>query len=371
MRSSLVILICLFPAAVLGQIAYPFNSEKNNDDLLAYWYNVPKDSVHLKIMDLTFQFYSTLEVYGKSSDDSFVLDVEAWQGSNKLLDKQFVVENKKADKNCRLSFNDDFFKLVFPVEYVKTKPDRIMLTISDHSSRRSKEIICTYHKFHGRVCDFEGNSFPAFISVRPDDFNFSTSIWSDSLGYYEIELPERTYNDIAVVNENYGVDVAEAWAWHIAMDADQQMDFKIGTGEVYNLNVWPNNGGGDTYFVSFRPMSLHLFQQAESQQAVKIGGRNFNLANGISLKMEDLKLTINGKESRIISMQEYFETHNNENASSAYLLQVDKKGFSKAGKQNICLEFNAHGIVNGKEIIHNAQGYFQFYTNYAGLSSYY
>ncbi|PIP76500.1 MAG: hypothetical protein COW85_13885 [Ignavibacteria bacterium CG22_combo_CG10-13_8_21_14_all_37_15] len=341
--------------------------------MLAYWYNIPKDSMHLKMVNKTFQFYSTIEVYGKTKQDSFALKIEVYQEySKKIFNEEFFIKNKKTDKDCQLSFINDCFKLVYPVEYAGNNPDKIILTISDSNGQRTKEIQCRYHKLYGRVYDFGGNPFKSFITIRPDDFNFNTSIWSDSLGYYEIELPERTYNDIAVVDEDYGIKVAEAWGWHIIMDTDQNMDFKIGTGEVYNLNVWPNNGGGSTYFVSFRPMSLHLYGNAGNPQPVNINGKEFKLINLIpKLEIKDIKVLVNGKECTIFSIQEYFETGSENGAVKAYLLQIDKKGLNKTGKQNLLLEFNLEEEIDGKKISHNAVGYFQFFTNFHGLSNYY
>jgi hypothetical protein len=365
------LLVCLYSFPTIGQTSYPFENVKGNDDLLAYWYNIPTDSMYLKMMKQTFHFYSTLEVYGKSNQDSFQLKIEVYEGSSgKVFDKVFFIKNKKTDENCQLSFNNDCFKLVYPVKYLERAPDKILLTITDSNGQRKKEILCRYHKLYGNVYDFDGKPFRAFISVRPDDFDFKTTVWSDSLGYYEIELPERVYNDIAVVNEDYFTKVAEAWAWHIIMDTDQRMDFKIGNGEVYNLNVWPNNGGGSTYFVSFRPMSISVPNSKESKP-IFINDRNFNLLNiSPDIKMDDIKVYINTKECNILSIQEYFETSDS-TAIKAYLLQVDKKGFSINGKQNLLVEYKVHMEMEGKEVVHSAIGYFQFFTNFSGLSNYY
>lgn len=371
MKQTFLLLIILFPLAVIGQGTYPFENTGQNEDLLAYWYNVPKDSVHVKMMNATIHFFSTLELYGKVNSNSFTLGVEAWQESIKVFDEQFVITDRKADKDCRLSFTNGCFKLVYPVQVVDKKPDRITLTIAEGDIKRSRDINCTYHNLSGRIYDFEGNPFRAFVSVRPDDFNFSTSIWSDSSGYYNIELPERTYNDIAVANENYGIDVLEAWAWHTILDADTKMDYKIGSGEVYNLHAWPNNGGGNTYFVFFRPMSLHTFSQKDNVQATAVKGKTFNVSSGISLTPDDIKVFVNGKESRIVSLQTFYETHDDENASEAYLLQIDRSGLKRTGKQELLLEFLTREETQGKVIIHSGQGYYQFYTNFAGLSNYY
>jgi hypothetical protein len=197
-------------------------------------------------------------------------------------------------------------------------------------------------------------------------------IWSDASGNYEIEIPERTYNSIAVDDESYAVKTTETWAWHIIMDADQNLDFKVGTGEVYNLNVWPNNGGGNTYFISFRPMALHLFQQNMGKENPFIlDGKTYNLIDiAPDLKAEDITVTINGKTSEVISLQRYHETAPG-TAMNAYLVQVNLEGIEKTGKQTVVLEYRAETEVDGESVVTNSMGYFQFYSNYYGLSSYF
>ena len=124
------LLVCLYSFPIIGQISYPFDNVKGNDDLLAYWYNIPKDSMYLKMMKHTFYFYSTLEAYGKSNQDSFQLKIEVYQGnSNKVFEKVFFIKNKKTDENCQFSFNNDCFKLVYPVKYLERAPDKKILTI--------------------------------------------------------------------------------------------------------------------------------------------------------------------------------------------------------------------------------------------------
>jgi len=199
----------------------------------------------------------------------------------------------------------------------------------------------------------------------------TTAIWSDPLGNYEIYLPERTYSNIAVDDESYGIATAEAWGWHIIMDSDQRLDFKIGTGEVYNLNVWANNGGGNTYFISFRPMSLHLFKNINQQSTIRVAGKTYNLVDtDPDLEAKDMTVKINGKDAEVISLQRYFETVN-ESAMLSYILQVSRDGHDRVGKQTIWVEFENEMQMDDKRLMNNSMGYFQFYLNHSGLSTYF
>jgi HSP20 family molecular chaperone IbpA len=362
----------LISTSVIAKTNYPFRDFDQNNDILAYWYNVPEDSVNLKMMGNKFKFHSSLQIYGKSPSDSFTVRAVAYlKSEEKVFDRTFKVDRKDSDKSYSIEFNNGFFKLVYPVEYHKQNPEKIILTIKSLGKERTKEIKCHYHKLSGKITDFEGNPLKGFVVINPDAFSFSIAIWSDSLGNYEIDLPERTYNNIAVDDESYGIKTAEGWGWHIIMDSAQNLDFKIGTGEVYNLNVWANNGGGNTYFISFRPMSLHLFKNMNKTSTISIDDRTYNLVDvDPNLKTQDISVKINGKETKIILLQKYYETMN-ENAMMAYLLQVSRDGHDRIGKQTILVEYENEMEVDGRKVLNNSIGYFQFHLNYSGLSKYF
>ena len=215
------------------------------------------------------------------------------------------------------------------------------------------------------MTDFNGKPLRSFILVKPDAFEEASSVWSDNEGYNEITLPERTYNCFYVNDGNYKSTTLEAWAWHMIVDNDQELDFKIGTGEVYNLNVWPNNGGFESLLLSFRPMVLG--DRSNINSKLTINDKEFNLINiAPELDIKDMKITINGKQAEIFSMQKYFETGNNM-ALPAYLIQVSRLA-STFGKQTIRVEYDKSIELNGRKIIQNSMGYFQFNANYSGLS---
>jgi hypothetical protein len=245
-----------------AQIQYPFSGEGKDNDIAAYWYNVPKDSLVIKVMGQALPFRSTLEVYAMAPADSFDVSLAA-RGRNgtPIFSKTFSVRKIRGDPSIRVQWKGKFIKLIIPVTYQTAPPSTIKVTINAGSTHRTKLVECKYHKLSGRITDFSGKPFRAAVLVRSDDFDGSGGVWSDAAGNYSMLLPERVYSNLFVDDESYGMQTAEAWGWHIIMDADQTLDFKVGTGEVYNLNVWPNNGGAKTFFLSFRPMSVFFYKK--------------------------------------------------------------------------------------------------------------
>ncbi len=171
----------------------------------------------------------------------------------------------------------------------------------------------------------------------------------------------------------YGIKTCEVWAWHIIMDSDQKLDFKVGTGEVYNLHVWPNDGGGNAYFISFRPMVLPLSGNIKEipRYQIELNGKQFEVTKA-SPELTDKNITvkINGKDTKIISMQKYYETGRINSALPAYLIQVSKDGLEKTGKQTVALEFECVWESKEGKAKRNSMGYYQFYLNHKGLSQY-
>ena len=376
MKTRLVMAIgfvLLIQVSGVAQIHYPFQESDGTGDILAYWYSVPEDSVKLTVFKNTLYFHSSLQIYGKVPAKSFQVEAKVYLKDRKqVFHRVFDVAREKKEDTYNMDFRGGFFRLTCPVDILTQNPGRIEVTIRSPEGEKTKEIQCRYHKLYGKITDFQGNPFRGFVWINPDAFGTSVGVWSDASGNYEIEIPERTYNSIAVDDESYAVKTTETWAWHIIMDADQNLDFKVGTGEVYNLNVWPNNGGGDTYFISFRPMALHLFQQNMGKEnPFVLDEKTYNLIDiAPDLKAEDITVTINGKTSEVISLQRYYETAPG-TAMNAYLVQVNLEGIDKTGKQTVVLEYRAETEVDGETVVTNSMGYFQYYSNYYGLSHYF
>lgn len=381
MMKKLILLITfinLFCATLsFAQNNYPFNDTSSSDDIRAYWYNVPQDSVKMEILNQNFNFHSLLQIYGKAPGDSFHVQAKVYSKSGeKVFDDNYEISKGKTQKSYSTQFNGSFFTLECPVDYLAQNPDKIIVSVISADGELTQEIKCRYHRLYGNVTGYDGKPFEGIISIGPETFISGIGKKCDSSGKYEIELPERTYNTIICFDESYGINTLEVWAWHIIMDSEQRLDFKIGTGEVYNLNVWTNNGGPDTYFISFRPMMLPLTESKNinellaniTKYPVTINKKEFLVSSEVfDLEPEDIKVWINGKETQIISVQKYFET-GQDNAQTAYLVQVDRKGLNRIGKQTVRVEFIKDIEKDGIKAHRNSMGFYQFNLNFTGLS---
>ena len=372
---TLVLFLSVF-AGLEAQQPYPFRDTDNNNDIKAYWYNVPNSSY--PFADSKNVFHSLLQIYGKASSDLKHISASVYlKNGVEVLDETFNVHNKLLgikDDSIPFDFeaNDGFFKLGCPVEDLDENPVRIVITVVSSTGKRTKELKCQYHKISGHITDFEGNPEMAYVCFSPDAFAPPFGIWSDSSGYYELEVPERTYNSVIVNTKDYKISKLEAWGWHIIVDRDQRMDYKIGTAEGYSFNFWANNWGGVAYSIAFRPMALVPQDQINSRDTtIAINGNSWKVIRiAPELEPEHLNVTINGSAAKIISMQKYYETAQGM-ALPAYIVQVERGEHSTPGKKTVMVEYSSQMEIGGKSVECNSMGYFEFYNGYYGLSKYY
>jgi len=329
----------------------------------------------MEALNLTEYFHSTLQVYGPVIADLFEVQVDVFlPGSVLAYTNTFTVQKEAPSKDApaedpiySVGIIDDSFRIMATVDQLKADPE--MIKVSIHASGKSleKTIWPTYHKIYGYMTDFQNKPLKSFILIQPDGFEDASFVWSDENGYYEISLPERIYNTFYVNDGNYKSTTLEAWSWHMIVDKDQRLDYKIGTGEVYNLNVWLNNGGFDTMFISFRPMVL--MNKDDENKTLMINDKNFKWIDiAPRLDIKDFTITINGQETEIYSIQPYMET-GEEYAMNAYLIQVRQLS-PTFGKQTIMVEYNKTEEKDSKPVQQSSMGYFQFFVNYAGESAF-
>ncbi len=371
MKKSIYLLLIAFLLIgnhVNGQGQFPFKSVKDPSAILAYWYNCKPDSVTIAALNQTAYFSSSFQIYGPVISDSISVNVKVYLSDDILAySNNFLIAKGRPNTGYQVDVKNNFFRISSPVEQLKSDPDKIKVTISSSATHLEKTINCKYHKIHGHITDFGGNPLRSFILIKPDAFEDVSAVWSDNEGYYELTLPERTYNCFYTNDGNYKSTTLEAWSWHMIVDQDQELDYKIGTGEVYNLNVWPNNGGFNSLLLSFRPMVLGDRTNTTSSQT--INNKELKLINiAPKLDMKDLIVTINGEPTEIYSLQEYYET-GKEMAMPAYLIQV-RQLTPTFGKQTIRVEYDKSIDQNGKKTVQNSMGYFQFYANYLGKSAF-
>jgi len=85
----------------------------------------------------------------------------------------------------------------------------------------------------------------------------SVHVTCDSKGRYRAEIQPGHYNSIYICDEEkYGKTALEFWGWNLNLDQSQTIDAQFDTLEVYSLATWASNGGSNSLFASFRPMSL-------------------------------------------------------------------------------------------------------------------
>lgn len=353
--------------SLIGQDKYPFTDSPSNNDILAYWYNCPEDSIYWAFNQSKSYLKSYIQVYGRIPDDSFYVNVKAFTTNNLLFERSYFINKSFKNDSISIEYNELFFKITQTVKPKLANPTSIYVEIKSQNKSNSRTINCKYHTVNGQITDFEGNPKKGFILVHPDAFEMDFGVWSDGNGYYQILLPERTYNCFYVNDSFYKVKTLETWSWHMIVDSDRRLNFKIGTGEIYNMNVWVNDGGNSSYFISFRPMVLF---PGEKNYNKVISDSNFEIIDMFpELRKSDFKIKINDNTTEIYSVQIFYET-GIKTALPSYLLQV-KKLAPRIGKQTIQLEFNKKVTIEGKAIEQSAMGYYDLYLNFSGLSKYY
>jgi hypothetical protein len=362
----LLLMILCFNFYCKSQVYFPFKSDDIQSSILAYWYNCKADTAMEAAVKDTIYLHSSLQIYGPIISDSFNVKAEVFfTDGQEAYANSFLVKKAIHNNDYNIDMVDNYFLITAPVHQLKNNPEKIKITISSSGECIEKWISCKYYKLYGHMFDFKGNPLKSYILINSDGFNNISGVWSDTGGYYEIYLPERTYNCFYINDGNYKSTTLEAWAWHMIMDEDQKLDFKIGTGEVYNLNAWSNNGGFGSFFISFRPMVL----LKDTSYIQEINNKVYKFLDiSPALDFNDINVTINGKQMDIYTMQKYFET-GKEMAMPAYLIQV-RRPAPCFGKQTIQVEYNKMIEKDGKEIYQNSMGYFQFFVNFYGLSGF-
>jgi hypothetical protein len=77
MLRLLLFLVVVATQVLQSQVQNPFSESAKDNDIAAYWYNVPRDSILIKVMGKALPFQSTLELYAESPGDSFAVSLTA------------------------------------------------------------------------------------------------------------------------------------------------------------------------------------------------------------------------------------------------------------------------------------------------------
>ena len=106
----------------------------------------------------------------------------------------------------------------------------------------------------------------------------SVHVTCNSKGEYSATIEPGKYNSLYVCDEDlYGKTKLEFWGWNLSLTKSQQLDAQFDTMEVYSLATWASNGGSNSIFASFRPMSLPKALQDNQYRKVMHNGDEINV----------------------------------------------------------------------------------------------
>lgn len=335
--------------------AWWFENKQKGDEILQPDWLMPKTH---------FGIYAELE----NITYPFTVCVIANFRENKPFYREFVINGSKETKeDYEVYWVNSTFYLNALAENIIGLPYEMTVEIKGENTYR-KTVKCEYIKLHGKITDFEGNPFPAPVLLNRTDFANDLAVigcWSDKEGNYSITAPKGCYNAFYVDDNSYGKTTLENWSWHMIADRDEEHNFKIGNGEVYSLSVWSNNGGSNLLCFWFRPMVF--FRKSEYE--IELNG-NKRTVNDISpeLEIEDISVTLNGVDLKIISLQKVYETAENY-TMPAYIVQTERPMDETTGKQTAILEYNTDKRKNELGYSAKSQGRIQFfYSNSNALT---
>lgn len=289
----------------------------------------------------------------------FTVKVTAESDGKQLYNGEFTIKNGNEEyEKYEVRCTDSTVTLKALAENVTGLPDKINVKIEIGGKSYAETVKCEYARLYGKITDFDGDPFPALVEMQMVGFDkgISIGVWSDKNGEYSAVVPKGCYNSFWIDDESYGKTSLESWCWHMLIDGDEELNFKIGNGEVYSLSVWCNNGGGQTLFFWFRPMILGK----KSEYNVEINGQSRTVTDiSPELKTEDITVTLNGRELKVISLQKIYETSEN-SVMPAYIIQTERPS-GAVGKQTAVVEYNTAKRSAELGYTAQSQGRVQFY----------
>ena len=333
--------------------AWWFENQQNENEILQPELGFPKTQLGI---------YAELEelVY------PFKIIAAAKKGSEEIYSREFEIVKGETSKDYEITCDDCGFLFKSVTDEVTGLPDEITVKIVIGEKEYSETVKCEYVKLYGKITDFEGKPYPAVVAFRRIAFGTDyaeMAVWSNTEGEYSVTVPKGRYNNFFVCDHGYGQTVLENWSWNMLVVQDEEHNFKIGNGEVYSLSPWCNNGGGQTMLFWFRPMILPSIKNKNYE--VEINGEK-RTVNDISpeLEISDIKVTLNGKALKVISLQMVYET-GTDYAMPAYILQTERpnRASEVVGKQTVIVEYDNSHRKDKVGYLAQSQGRTQFYFN--------
>lgn len=309
-----------------------FQSLYSNSFIAAYWYNIPKDSMLLNNRNIYLKSFLELQVCTGFADDIFV---EALNERGDMLlripitlsEFEFAQKNRNSSNGITILFKETL--------YLDALPDQIV--IKDSNEKVLKTFNSRYFTFSGKLsCQLTYSNL--YLGLVPNNFGDpELAVRANKEGRFALILPQRKYTNLYAIADTYKLSTLENWFYNFTGDKDYEMNFEITNGEVYNLQVWKNNGGGKCLFVFFRPMGLKY-----TKSKLHIGSESFEEFNfDLSLSKRNIKISVDNEILKIVSVQSIYETTQDGFAIKSYLVQVEyDKGLDN---RRLNVEFNDNG----------------------------
>ena len=332
----------------------------------AWWFE--NKQTESEILQPEFALSKThLGIYAELDELSypFKISAVAKKENEEIYSREFEVRgNNETAETFDITCYDCAFVFQSITEEVKGLPDEICVKIFVGKKEYLSTIKCEYARIYGKITDFNGNPYPAAVLFNRIAFGSDytgMAVWSNSEGEYSVTVPKGLYNNFYVCDHGYGQTVLENWSWHMSVDRDEEHNFKIGNGEVYSLAPWCCNGGGNTMLFWFRPMILPSLKSNEYETEINSIKRSVNDISP-ELELSDVKVTLNGRDLKVISLQRIYET-GNDYTMPAYVIQTERpcKASETVGKQTAVVEYNNAERKDKAGYLAQSQGRVQFY----------
>ena len=255
-------------------------------------------------------------------------------------------------------------------------PEKALVEITTEKGSFQKEITLKFARIYGRSTNFDGSPRKDYIVANDNGFENVYAATCYENGYYEMVLPQRTYNTIIANNETYGKTTLETWLWNFTACEDTELNFQVASLEVYNLYVWPNNGGARTVFISFRPMSVHRANQIDKNKDGELDAKEIAAAklsiteeefkahpfSGLAPILDEnkVKVFLDGEEVKVVSVKPYAEyvyTKEDKNYyQTAYIVQALRgKNRIASGRHFIRVVIEDELLYEGQKIIERGE----------------
>ncbi len=166
------------------------------------------------------------------------------------------------------------------------------------------------HKLTGRVRDFQGRPFPAYVWAVNDSDSPQAIVRTDEEGRFVLWYPEGKPLRVFIDDESYSKTTYECWIISPGLKADVRIEPRVGNLEVWGLHVWRTELHWHVYFW---PCSLPLDLRA------KRSGREFTAPR---LKKEEITVRIDGEEVPILGLHQLKVRISGGRVHTAYLLDL-------------------------------------------------